>query len=618
MFRSRGNQQTVDRSNGHTWKSVLLVLTSFLGLNPGMTSQSIAEENPALRPRPRTAPKLEKPRTRFEDSSLKMTNSTTSVEYERVDGVGFRPKVSGSLQADSRNLPNFALRPPNPLPESDQKPKAVLDPDSVEPAAIPESSTVQRNEVRRDQYLHQPGASQSEAVRMIDGPAIIPLDKSHRSRTSKSWVRVELQSVPAQVAASSKPAPTELPQTKSTESIHAGEIGRVSGEMTWRKSGVQQSIAYREEDDSVEMTQPVATVETGTESDFPVDKVLELRKRLESAAALNPGEVLRSQPESANGSALTRERPTSRTASRNDVTSAITVAKPTVKVRKQQRRPAVEAEQTEIVPEQPESVRQPIVGKTSFIKWKPVTDGGSSSPEQPRETSKEPVSDLRQSLSMASPSATEPKVPVQAISTEAGPTKYVRSPATYSEPNEFGDVVKSRDLADDRDALVSEPKETRFSGAMLDHAPAPSADNSSTVTVNSEQSAADQWDSSNDAPLPPAALDEDGHQFEHPKDLFKRNRRSRTDRQVALAESQSAVDSASSSDGSSSPDADDDDDESDTDAPKLPAAGTLVERFAKATGVSLSAATSLLTLAPIVTIFAGLWFVRSLVRANHS
>jgi hypothetical protein len=336
---------------------------------------------------------------------------------------------------------------------------------------------------------------------------------------------------------------------------------------------------------------------------FSPENVLELKRRLDSVSALNPGEVRSSASE---------DRLNETFCDSNDVAPKF------VKVRKRRavdrELPPVESADVTASP-----VRTTVIGTTSMIKWRSAKDQTASSKSANTTISKAEAipADLRGSN------------PGTTVSTSRVPLES----SDNSDLEQFFAVGTNRNhpIA----PTVSDRTETRsalpqLQGSPWDNASAPPIEHTSEIGIKSSVPKISEFDFSDLAPSPPSDSSVEQAAFDSPGELFERHRRSRPDQGISSTDSQAHLDlplqTLSVSSDSETDETDETEEDivsdastSDIDADEIKQESLMdrpAGRLAVILGIPKSTASSILGMTGIAVVITGLWIVRSIVRAK--
>jgi hypothetical protein len=324
-------------------------------------------------------------------------------------------------------------------------------------------------------------------------------------------------------------------------------------------------------------------------SSFPTQSVLELQQRLDSVMSLNPGMVI-----PATSTDLLTD-----TFRDSDETSPLVV-----KVRKRRStRPDSPIEETTRA--SASSIRQPVVGKTSLIKWRSAKDGTVERMVETTGKSTGSVNDLRQSVS----EVTESNSAIQSVSTDQAT---VTSPSVALGTTDDDSVRNSNQR--DRTGAGTElhgtlwdyalapaiRKESSHFGARTSTLPLAGPVPSPPVELGWEESTAD---SPGELAIPQDEEQSDG-------EVNRESNRSEARTNLATLLFEEQLDDKCASKSLLATDM--------LDADEVASTGERVEFPDHVEAPPASKATSKLGMIGMVIFIAGLWTVRSVVRARNS
>ncbi len=330
--------------------------------------------------------------------------------------------------------------------------------------------------------------------------------------------------------------------------------------------------------------------------EFPAERVLELKRRLDSAAALNPGEITPLFTET-QINAADHEATTDDSANRH--------------LERFPKHRHLFREIPSVVPEPLKStipiVRKSVVGRTSMIQWRSANDDSAApskkSPVEPK--SVRLADDLRQLQNLP---------PEPAI--ERAPELAGRS--LFSLPKvELGHVTDMAEQPARTDQSPSTSVDvltttTPLQGSIWDSAIAPAEDGFSGSVIGSAKSVEKGPAAFDNAPLPPLDLSVEQVSFDHSDDRIHHRHGSHSHNESATSANTKEASGKTGSQSSIQKGLT----EAPTSSHDTTAKVGLVERLALKMGISNSAASAILGACGMMTLIAGLWAMRASIRSR--
>ena len=367
-----------------------------------------------------------------------------------------------------------------------------------------------------------------------------------------------------------------------------------------------------------ELQTEMQTEEEKVEANFPTQNVLELKRRLDSVTALNPGGILLPVSVELLSDSFNNS---------NDLATDEELRQEILKLRQRGKSilesptadttsPSIEAGFDPIDSRslRASPSRNSVVGKTSLIKWRPAKDETASVTTANRSMTKtaEFPNELRQSL----PS---PILPPSSATPGSAEQPWFSLPSVR---------IGQSDNTNSQPLVVSTQPRHELRGSLLDNATAPSIDGSSGSISGASKKDGIEAGTSNPAPPPPAGFSVKQASFGSPDEPIRRHCRSRRDLDsTSLAKQEEMGGLASIRATASTPnlaEIDDAEDPSEADqkiglkdATQPQSTDGFVDRLAQFLGLPSSTVSSLLGTSVIMMIAAGLWIVRSTVRVKN-
>ena len=367
------------------------------------------------------------------------------------------------------------------------------------------------------------------------------------------------------------------------------------------------------------------------ENDFPTKKVLELKRRLDTAAALQPGEISRIVTADLSDDSEDRQQ------SEDGSNGLFSVR--SLKHRDLFRDLPAE---TSIAPR---DARKPTTARAAMIQWRAVNESRPES-QAARNPDKSQSSrlpeDLRQSMREKStstreilPSSTEkPPFSLPLVSGGLAIGNATSGPdldlLRMQRVVEMGTATKAfAGNADDSSHSGQRSVQTELRGSLWDNATAPSIEGYSGSIQGASIPIESVSEQSNDAPLPPRIVDVEQTSFYSPGELINRQHRTRSDRRPPLATERETPSApiATSTESVARPlesyaprrnRAVKTQESDQAESSRAILASNVIERLAILFGIPISTASSMLCAAGLAMLIAGLWMVRAAVAVKKT
>ena len=370
------------------------------------------------------------------------------------------------------------------------------------------------------------------APALVDGPLINPMNKTAEPLPVAAPLALSTDAEPNRIqpAAAEQPA-IEKPAVERSSAGQEPGIVHLSSEPDASdiaasldeevKQGTQWADAVSEpetESLSKPASKPPEVAEVSedwagslseipSEDDFDSDKVLQLKRRLDSVTSLQPGEI---------ASVLSVDLLSDSFNEPSDDWAELEL--PIIHTRRT-RHTTTESSASDAAPRMAETARPPVIGHLSMIKWRVAKDDPAASSSEGKSSSKSASlpSDLRQQLRDVPTSTSESRSRSATVSRTKTTSEKSATTAQQESPISWGSSSSHHET----------PVRPLLRGSLWDNATAPSIEGYSGSIAGALAPSAEDSTAATTAPLPPPTTAVEQTSFDTPDELFKRRRQSK-------------------------------------------------------------------------------------------